>query len=151
MLTELCQNLHNWFDRGQPKWIGRLTIADNVISFENGSVSLKEGQYYRIMGSTFNDGVHFYPSSDLADEEFEGAVWAMAVPPAVIALASDIEAWENKYGGVDGVVYSPYTSESFGGYSYSKSSGYNSASGNGVGIGWQDIFASRLNMWRKLP
>ena len=40
---------------------------------------------------------------------------------------------------------SPYTSESFGGYSYTKAT-----DANGAPIGWQKAFASRLNKWRKL-
>ena len=52
-----------------------------------------------------------------ADERFEGAVWALAVPPAVIALAGEITEWQEKNGEA---VLSPYTSESFGGYSYTR-------------------------------
>jgi glycosyltransferase involved in cell wall biosynthesis len=43
---------------------------------------------------------------------------------------------------------SPYSSESFGGYSYSKASGTDNH-GNDV-TSWQSKFASRLNHWRKI-
>lgn len=148
MLTELCQELRNWFDRDMDKYYGVFSIQNGQIISPN--VSLKDGQYFRVIGSVFNDGVHVYPYDEsLVDEDFTGSVWAMAVPPAVIALASEIEAWQAKYGGVDGVLMSPYQSESFGGYSYSKSVG---GVGNGTSfVGtWQNAFASRLNRWRKI-
>lgn len=146
MLTQICQDIHNWFDRNQPKWYGSFTIsADGTITHPG--MVLKQGQYIRVIGSTFNDGVHLYPASDAVAEDFEGAIWAMAVPPAVIALAEKIQMWIDKYGGVDSVAMSPYTSESFGGYSYSK----NAAGGvDGVGT-WRSVFAGDLNPWRKLP
>ena len=89
----------------------------------------------------FNDGVHQYPASDLTDEVFHGAVWAMAVPPAVIDLATEIE----EYNKSDAGKASPFTSESFGGYAYTKAT-----DANGAPIGWKKAFASRLSKWRKL-
>lgn len=74
----------------------------------------------------------------------------MAIPPAMLSLSEEIDAWQTKHGGVDSTAMSPYNSESFGGYSYSKSSGGSAESGGGFG-GWQSAFANRLNPWRKLP
>lgn len=149
-LTEVCQYLRNWFNRKPngadlPKWQGTFTITSGTLQ-NNGLV---EGQYFRILGSLFNDGVHKV-GDVLTDETFEGAVWAMAVPQEVIDLVAEIGEWQDKYGGVDSANLSPYNSESFGGYSYSKSGGgaANSASG-GAGT-WQSVYASRLNMWRKI-
>ena len=142
-LTELCQELRNWFEL--KTYIGTFTISGGSISFSEDI--LQENQYFRIIGSVFNDGVHQYPASDLTDETFDGAVWAMAVPPSVIALLQDINDWESKYGEA---ILSPYSSESFGGYSYSKSTGSDSS---GLGNGSDDyrsVFASRLNKWRKI-
>lgn len=160
MMTELCQNLKNWFDRDQKKWHGIITIRNNaIISFENKSrltavepLVLVENQYFRIVGSLFNDGVHKYLDAEdqLVDETFSGSIWAMAVPPAVIALCDDIQDWLDKYGGVNGVAMSPFSSESFGGYSYSKSAGGYYSGGAGTGVTWQSMFASRLNTWRKI-
>ena len=121
-----------------------VTISDGAID----AVGLKDGQYFRIIGSTFNDGVHIYPASDLKDEVFEGSIWAMAVPATVIAIASDIKDWQTKYGGADSDAMSPFTSESFAGYSYSKSGSGNANSGSN--ITWQDVFGGRLNKYRKL-
>ena len=147
MMTELCQELRNWFDRDMDKWTDEtFTISDGELEgFED---KLLPGQYYRILGSVFNDGVHQYGASGLDDETFTGSIWAMAVPSAVIALSSEIDAWEEKYGGAEGASLSPYVSESFGGYSYTKSSG--SAENGAGGVTWQGVFRTKLNRWRKL-
>ena len=98
------------------------------------------GQYFWIRGSVFNDGLHVYPAADLTDEDFDGVIIAMAVPRALIALSDEIKAWVDKNG-----QESPYTSESFGGYSYSKAT-----NAQGLAVGWRDVFRARLNPWRKI-
>lgn len=146
MLTELCKELNNWFDLF--RCFGRYTIKDNVIT---GNYSLQNGQYFRIVGSVFNDGVYKYDESlELVDEVFDGAIWAMAVPSEVIALADDIEAWKDKYQSIDSPAMSPYNSESFGGYSYSKSGGASSSGNVDLSGTWQGAFADRLNHYRKI-
>jgi len=146
MLTEICQELRNWFER--ERYFGTYEISGGVIT----APFLVNGQYYRVMGSIFNDGVHKYGDTAdvLTDETFEGSVWALAIPKPVINLAAEIAEWQDKYGTVDSAAMSPYQSESFGGYSYSKSAGGNSASGASSTSTWQAVFASRLNPWRKL-
>lgn len=149
MLTEICQELRNWFDK--ERYIGNISIdAEGTITMGGAEIPLVDGQYFRVIGSIFNDGVHVFPSTTLQAEDFDGAIWAMAVPPAVISLAGEIEAWQAKNGSLDSANMSPFNSESFGGYSYSKSGG-GSADGNGSAAGtWQGAFAKRLNMWRKI-
>lgn len=137
MLTELCAEIRNYFlvDGG---------IHHGDFKISGGSIAplpfLKEGQYFRIVGSAFNDGVHQYPVADLIDESFTGAVWEMAVPPAVISLADDISSYVSG----DAAKPSAYASESFGGYTYSKATG-----ANGAPLSWEQIFASRLNKYRR--
>lgn len=151
MLSQICQELRNWFDRNQPKWHGKITLhEDGSIDYEGGSpITLKDGQFFRVVGSVFNDGVYRYPAYDLYEETFTGSIWAMAVPPAVIVLCEEIEDWQKRYGGVDGVLMSPYQSESFGGYSYSKSGG-GAGDGRSSAGTWKGAFATRLNAWRKI-
>ena len=79
----------------------------------------------------------------MTDETFTGTVWALAVPAAVASLAGEIAAWQEKNGGMSG-----YLEESFGGYSYSKTTS-GSATGAGM-VTWQSVFKSRLNQWRKI-
>ena len=138
MLTELCAELRNYFEVPNGRHFGTFTISGGSIAPLD---FLQEGQYFRIVGSVFNDGVYQYPATSLTDEVFEGAVWAMAVPPTLIALAAEIKAYNDSDAGKP----SPFTAESFGGYSYTKAT-----DANGAPIGWQKAFASRLNKWRKL-
>ena len=146
MLTELCKEINNWFEYA--KFFGRFTVTDGVIT---GSFSLQANQYFRIVGSVFNDGVYkFDDELELEDETFDGAIWAMAVPKEVIALATDIKEWSDKYLGVDSAAMSPFNSESFGGYSYSKSGGSSSSGNIDLSGTWQGAFADRLNHWRKI-
>lgn len=139
MLEQLLRHLKNYF------------VAEmyfDVYKIEKGSITLPflfEGQYFRIIGSVFNDGIYQYPVSTLTDEEFDGAIWALAIPPEVISLADEIKKWQEKYGES---ANSPYQSESFGGYSYTAKS--NNSMGGNKSFTWKDAFASRLNDWRKV-
>lgn len=143
-ITDFCEELHNWFD--VDRIFGTFTISNGEIIVPNGY--LRNNQYFRIVGSVFNDGVYKYPLNELIDETFEGAVWAMAVPPSAIALFTQIQEWDEKYS-QNKAANSPFQSESFGGYSYSK--GYSSsANGSDTTVSWQNQFKSRLNRWRKL-
>lgn len=146
-LTELCNELNNWFDKD--RIFGVFKIADGELT--GMSDYLQEGQYFRIVGSIFNDGVHKHPVTGLVDEVFKGAIWSMAVPPAVVELSERISAWSEQYGDT---VSSPYQSmsESFGDYSRSWSKA-GSGQGNAVsgsGPTWQSTFASELNRYRKI-
>ena len=138
MLTELCAELRNYFEVPNGRHFGKFTISGGSIAPLD---FLQEGQHFRIVGSVFNDGVYQYPATSLTDEVFEGAVWAMALPPSRIALTAEIEEYNNS----DAGKASPYVSESFGGYAYTKAT-----DSNGAPIGWQKAFAGRLNKWRKL-
>lgn len=136
MLDEILAEIRNYFvvsvHSGDFKVIGgRLSPLD----------FLQNGQYFRIVGSVMNDGVYRYPYSGLTDETFSGEIWALAVPPTLIALVADIEEYEKKAK----ETVSPYTSESFGGYSYTKAT-----DSNGSPLSWEKVFAKRLNKWRKI-
>ena len=141
MLDELCAELRNYFIKSdKDKHYGKFTINGGV--FSPSLDFLQFGQYYRIVGSTFNDGVHKYQGCCLLeDEEFDGAIWAMSVPPAVVKLSEEIKAYVDS----DAAKPSPFTSESFGGYSYTKATDE-----NGVAASWQTVFAKRLNKWRRI-
>ena len=139
MLTEICAELRNYFEVPNGRHFGKFEISGGSIEPLD---FLQEGQYFRIVGSVFNDGVYQYPATSLTDEVFEGAVWAMRLPPAVIALAAEIE----EYNKSDAGKASPYTSESYpNGYSYTRAT-----DASGVPLSWQKAFSSRLSKWRKL-
>lgn len=148
MLTEICAEIRNYFTYDQDKKIGTWRIEDGQIT---PSIDFPT-EYIRIVGSHKNDGVHCLSDANdiLADEEFQGGIWCMSIPPAFIALANEIAEWQSKYGGADSQALSPFQSESFGGYSYSKASG---GSSNGYGSSaptWQSTYAKRLNIYRKI-
>lgn len=149
MLSELCRELRNWFDRDQPHLHGAFEITNGTIADQDFRDVIKNNQYFRIQGSVFNDGVYKYDDElELTDELFVGSVTLMAVPKEVLDLSAEIDAWQAKYGGVDSEAMSPFMSESFGGYSYSKSAGNGSAGAGSTS--WQGAFGSRLNRWRKI-
>ena len=149
-LAEICRELNNYFEYKE-RLFGAFTVNNKALTYEGGAVAgyLQEGQSLRIVGSVFNDGIYVFTPPIIEalhnDETFDGAIWAMAVPPEVIALSTEIDAWELKYADV---LSSPFQSESFGGYSYSKASG--NASTGSSGVTWQSAFANRLNKWRKI-
>ena len=136
MLTEICAELRNYFVESIHE--GTFTISGGKLE---PSDFLKAGQFFRIVGSTFNDGVHEESASALHDETFHGAVWAMAVPAAVVAISDEIKGYMES----ESSKPTPYSSESFGGYSYTKAT-----DSNGVPISWQKAFASRLKNWGKI-
>ncbi len=150
MLTEICAELKNYFCREEDIIIGDFAIIDGAVT---PSFSILDGQYYRIVGSVFNDGVHKFgdETDTLTDEpKFHGGIWPMRIPAQFLSLVDEITAWQGKYGNVDSQNMSPYSSESFGGYSYSKSSGYNASGENGGGISWRAAFSSRLKPYRRI-
>ena len=139
MLEQVLMNIRNWFTVEGGIHSGTFSIKDGGITLP----FLADGQYFRICGSVFNDGLHKYPAADLVDEKFSGAIWALAIPPAVVDLADEIQKWQGKNGEV---ASSPFSSESFGGYSYSKATDAET----GGAVTWQSAFKKQLSAWRKI-
>lgn len=152
MLTEVCNYVHNYFD---------YRVYSGTFEIVNGGINLEglvlNGQRFRIVGSALNDGIYTYQSGgvvynddgdtgvNLYSEVFTGSIIAMAVPTSFLQIVKDISDWYIK--NLE-TIQSPYTSESFGGYSYTKATG--SGANNGGVIGWQDVFKSKLNAYRKI-
>lgn len=115
-LDTLCAELRNYFCKKVLR--GTFTVNNGTIVLDG----IAEGQYIRIVDSVFNDGVYKYPLSDLVDETFPGEIWAMAVPPSVIALAEGIDKFNSEIEH-RGLLDKGFASESFGGYSYALKEG----------------------------
>lgn len=137
MLEQVLMHLRNWFCVG---------VYDGTFVAKNGGIDLpflKPGQFFRVVGSVFNDGVYKYGDiNGLQDETFTGSVWALAVPAGLLSLVSEIETWQLKNAKANG----PYQSESFADYSYTlrfSSEGEDATT-------WEGAFRKRLNNWRKL-
>lgn len=139
MLETVLTHLKNWFVVPHGIHGGTFTIENGMLELP----FLQDGQYFRICGSVFNDGLHKNsPSEVLTDETFSGTVWALAVPKAVVDLSAKIEEWQDKNGAT---VESPFSSEAFGGYSYTLA-----ADSKGNRATWETVFRSQLNPYRKL-
>lgn len=137
MLEHVLRHIKNWFT---------VSAHSGTFVVENGSIVLPflmDGQYFRIEGSVFNDGLHRYPAYGLTGETFVGKVYALAIPNAVIEISHEIEEW-NKAN--EARLLSPYQSESFGGYSYTLKGGNDTKNV----VTWQKAFAHKLSEWRKI-
>lgn len=135
MLYEVMKEVRNFFPA---KYLsGTFEVTDGGVSLD-----LQPGQFFLIEGSVFNDGVHCYPAGDLIDETFTGYITGLAIPKSFLELVNEVEEWQSKN---SAATLSPYQSESFGGYSYTKA-----ADANGNATSWKNAFATRLNAWRKL-
>ncbi len=150
MLTELCKELNNYFCDYKDIVHERFSIIDGKLT---PPVDLLDGQYFRITESVFNDGVYkFTEELQLKDEpEFSGAVWKMKVPQDVIELAERIYEWRAKNESPDSENMSPFQSESFFEYSYSKGSSGESKNGaGGTSVNWRTQFAKDLETYRRI-
>lgn len=139
MLEQVLQHLNNWFLVPDGVHFGTFEIKGGSIALPFLSV----GQYFRVMGSVFNDGLHQYPENGLIDETFDGTVWALAIPKSFILLSNEIEEWNTKYADK---AHNPYSSESFGGYSYTKST---TAKDSATVIDWTTVFQKELEPYKK--
>ncbi|MBQ0054676.1 MAG: hypothetical protein KBS54_00810 [Synergistaceae bacterium] len=158
MLEEIMRHVKNMFifpQSNQANTPVHLSIESGVCVSHIGIDELQSGSFVYIEGSHKNDGVRriwFTPEEleehqeddallvePLEDEEFDSYVVMLKPPKAFLNLAREIKAFSetNKD--------SAYTSESFGGYSYSRAT---NKAGNLAG--WQDVFKARLNTWRKM-
>ena len=136
MLEKLLAELNNWFIVSEGIYHDKFTVQGGTLVLP----FLQNGQYFRVMGSVFNDGLYQYPASDLIDEVFEGTVWALAIPKEILELSENIAKWQEQNGG-----NSPYISESFDGYSYTKA-----VTSKGKPLTWREAFAGDLKEWRKI-
>ena len=167
MLTTIdtvCGELHNYFE--DKRVIGDYTI-------ENGRITLPflvNGQFFRIVGSKFNDGVYIYADNyiilDVTWEELfeDNPDWQAISARAYADIARRELADETFHGAIwpmnmpraflrtckdveeymlsDAGKPSGFTSENISGfYSYTK--------GNVTDTAWQNVFKSTLNRYRK--
>lgn len=142
-MEEILRQINNYFYSF--KETGNFKIVESSI------VGLKApyrtGQFIKVQGSLFNDGIYKVDSADsnlriqgLIDEEFEGVIYSMNVPRAIEELEVKIKEFKSKD------VKTNIVSESIpGGYSYSKATGK-----AGVPAGWQSVFAEDLRPYKKM-
>ncbi len=141
-METLMAHLNNYFyktgERGEFELIdGRVNVC--------GRYSV--GQYIKIEDSNGVDGVYKVKTiegntltlDEPLNEVFEGVIYGLAVPTSFVELVGRISEFKSKYQDT------PYTSESFGGYSYSKAQGR-----NGKPVSWCDVFDNELRPYKRL-
>ena len=149
MMQAVCDYLHNDFTCPGGELRGTFTVTGGALALP----ALAEGQYFRLEGSLFNDGIWRSPAAGLTDETFTGVIRPMRVPRAVRELAEEIAEWEEHYGRF---ARSPYAQERFGDYAYRKAQTVRQASGGRLNVlqteqpAWQRVFSDRLRRWRRL-
>lgn len=141
-LDDFCANLKNYFisDFDKDIHLGEYTIDNNTISLD----FLAENQYFRVVGSKFNDGVYKYDNKlHLTDEIFNGAIWAMSVPPAFLSAVEEANTYLTAHPNAMAL-----QSESFGGYSYTRAVGGSTSLG---GFGYlPSTISEQLNRYRRI-
>lgn len=146
LLEEVLWHIHNWFVRE--------TIPVKTCCIDDGTLPsavtdrMLDGQWFRIEGSYLNDGLHQNPDAELADETFDGSVSLLAIPKPLLQVVDDIGEWLASDAGK--AAEGPYSSESFGGYSYTLKSDNGGNTASGGLSGWRLVFRDRLNPWRKM-
>lgn len=147
ILTTVCKHINNYFIHSYER--GKFIISDNAILIKTKPIV---GQYIRIYGSALNDGIYKVTEvenasggfsidlEDSSDEEFEGVICLLAIPKEFINLVGEISEFmeEEKNDPSNPAL----TSESFGGYSYSRAT-----ASNGTAASWQEVFASKLSSY----
>ena len=134
LIEQILDFIHNHFVQSSTE--GEFSIIDGVLQ----TTDLQPRQFFWINGSTFSNGVHQYGTTDRikyggfnVTETFHGTLSALAIPADLLDLAGEIQSYIDTNGGS---MNSPFTSESFGGYSYTKGQGKGSASG----ADWRTVF-----------
>jgi len=133
---------------------GDFVIKDGVIGLTE---SYLNNGWIAITGSKLNNGIFklkidgtqckLINGTDeeipVSDESFTGSVWQLAFPKDFISLCDDILTWFDSPAGKPTTV----VSESVVGF-YTKT---NATNKDGSPIGWEQVFATRLNSsWRKM-
>ena len=81
-----------------------------------------------------------YDTIDIMDEEFEGIIYGLRIPPTFINIAIQINDYINSSVGKIG----PYTSETvISTHTWSKATNK-----DGLPVGWQDLFEDKLIVFR---
>ena len=160
MMTSLCREVRNYFVRTESDKIsgsfsvreGGIALSADAAGASQDDFRIADGQFFRIVGSLYNDGVWQNSEAmmtNLREEEFTGQVWLMAPPKDFLDLAVEIAAWIERFGDA---ALSPYASESFGGYSYTLrgTSRRNESARDNEDASWQTAFKRRLAAYRRI-
>lgn len=133
-VAAVMRHINNYFQVGSIS--GMIVISGNAI------VPAPESPWCYVSGSWLHDGVwqvlggklQSMPG-DLPDEEFDGRVWLLKPPADFLTLCEEISQYDDKN------PVGAYTSEKFGGYSYTRAGEVKS---------WMTAFAEKLWPYRRM-
>lgn len=130
------------------------TVEHAKFKIKNNKIKIKgkyfPNQFIKIENSIMNDGVYKiikFENQEIEientiDEEFEGAIYGLAIPKDFIELTKEIEEYQK----LNPISKSNVISESYlNGYSYTMAT-----NSNGQISGWQDVFKSKLDVYRRI-
>lgn len=148
-LTQVCDHLNNHFVKSVER--GTFTISGGSITLRRKPLT---GQYIWLVGGVLANGIYKVTDSmpvlvgysvpiSAEDETFNGAVALLAVPAGLVEIAGEIETFQTKQAADKS--NPTLISESYSGYSYSRATGT-----NGTPATWTEVFASRLNGYRRM-
>lgn len=141
-VADVMRHVNNFFETGYRATT--YSISGGILSPND---VLRPGMWIYISGSFFWDGVWKIGEGwklegapeNAADDTFVGRVYFLAPPADFLALCDEIAEYNEKN------AVSPYQSESFGEYSYTRATGK-----DGGVLGWQQAFADRLRPFRRM-
>lgn len=130
------------------------TVEYSKFEIRNNKIKVKgnyfPNQFIKVENSIMNDGIYKIISfenqeieiENTIDEEFEGAIYGLAIPKDFIELIKEIEEYQK----MNPISKSNVISESYlNGYSYTMAT-----NSNGQISGWQDVFKSKLDTYRRI-
>lgn len=130
------------------------TVEKSNFNIKNNKIKVKgkyfPNQFIKIENSITNDGIYKIINfenqeieiENTTDEEFEGAIYGLAIPKDFIKLAKEIEEYQKS----NPISKSNIISESYlNGYSYTMAT-----NSNGQVSGWQDVFKNKLDTYRRI-
>lgn len=141
-VADVMRHVNNFFETGYRATT--YSISGGILSPND---VLRPGMWIYISGSFFWDGVWKIGEGwrledapeNAADDTFVGRVHFLAPPADFLALCDEIAEFNAKN------AVSPYQSESFGEYSYTRATGK-----DGGVLGWQQAFSDRLRPFRRM-
>lgn len=139
IVADVMRHLNNYFESGYLKQTFRIT--GGVISpgecFRPGYVAVSGSFYHNGVWILKEDGT--LEGDQGKDESFCGKIWFLNPPQGFLALCEEIGKFAEK------TPAGAFESESFEGYSYTRTKGK-----NGLVIGWEDAFQKKLMPYRKM-
>lgn len=141
----IMQEINNYFYK---------TVEKNEFSINDSKIKVKGNyfpdQFVKIENSIMNDGIYkvlnfedgFVEINGGINEKFEGCIYGLAIPKSFLELIEEIEEYQK----LNPTSKSNVISESYlNGYSYTMTT-----NSNGQISGWQDVFKSKLDTYRRV-